>query len=58
MLRRALSASVVALVCALLAAVPAAAQVQPYGTNDYGGFRNVLPPGTNGFDDLAQAGAV
>jgi acyl-homoserine lactone acylase PvdQ len=54
-LRRGLSASVVGLVCALLAGAPAAAQVQPYATNDYGGFRNVLPPGTNGFDDLAQA---
>jgi acyl-homoserine lactone acylase PvdQ len=28
----------------LIAATPASAQVQPYGTNDYGGFRNVLPP--------------
>ena len=26
-------------------ATPASAQVQPYGTNDYGGFRNILPPG-------------
>ncbi len=26
-------------------ATPALAQVQPYGTNDYGGFRNILPPG-------------
>ena len=26
-------------------AAPASAQVQPYGTNDYGGFRNILPPG-------------
>ncbi len=34
---------------------PAAAQVQPYGTNDFGGFSNVLPPGTNGFDNLQQA---
>ena len=32
----------------------AQAQVQPYGTNDYGGFRNILPPGTNGFDDATQ----
>jgi acyl-homoserine lactone acylase PvdQ len=41
--------------CAALVCVPAAqAQVQPYGTSDYGGFRNVLPPGTNGFDDAAQ----
>jgi hypothetical protein len=30
--------------------------VQPYGTNDYRGFRNVLPPGTNGFDNVAQLG--
>ena len=22
--------------------------VDPYGTNDAGGFRNVLPPGSNG----------
>ncbi len=42
-------------VCAALLCVPAAhAQVQPYGTNDYGGFRNILPPGTNGFDNAAQ----
>jgi acyl-homoserine lactone acylase PvdQ len=27
---------------------------QPYGTNDAGGFRNVLPPGENGLDTLAQ----
>jgi len=48
--RIAASVACVALVC-----VPAAhAQVQPYGTSDYGGFRNVLPPGTNGFDDAAQ----
>ncbi len=30
---------------------------QPYGTNDYGGFRNVLPPGQNGFDNLPQLAA-
>jgi acyl-homoserine lactone acylase PvdQ len=41
--------------CAALVCAPAAhAQVQPYGTSDYGGFRNILPPGTNGFDDAAQ----
>jgi len=32
----------------------AGAQVQPYGSGDYGGFRNVLPPGTNGLVNLAQ----
>jgi acyl-homoserine lactone acylase PvdQ len=35
--------------------VPAAqAAPQPYGTNDAGGFRNVLPPGESGLDNLAQ----
>ncbi len=28
--------------------------VQPYGTNDYRGFRNILPPGANGFDNALQ----
>ncbi|HXF32424.1 MAG TPA: penicillin acylase family protein [Solirubrobacterales bacterium] len=28
--------------------------VQPYGWNDAGGFRNVLPPGENGLDNLPQ----
>ena len=32
-------------------------QVQPYGTNDFGGFRNVLPPGTNGLVNLLQLAA-
>jgi acyl-homoserine lactone acylase PvdQ len=44
-----------AIVCA---AAPAAAgaevPAQPYGTNDAGGFRNVLPPGENGLDNGAQ----
>ncbi len=37
-------------------AAPAAAQapVQPYGTNDAGGFRNVLPSGENGLDNAQQ----
>ena len=33
----------------------ASAQVEPYGYNDYGGFRNILPPGQSGFDNLLQA---
>lgn len=38
-----------------LAIAPAAlAASQPYGTNDAGGFRNVLPPGENGLDTLAE----
>ena len=41
-------------VLAVLIAAPATAgaAVQPYGTNDAGGFRNVLPPGENGLDTL------
>ena len=35
-------------------AQPAAAAVEPYGANDAGGFRNVLPPGYNGLDNIAQ----
>ena len=33
--------------------------MQPYQTNDYGGFRNILPPGTDGnfnATDAAQFG--
>ena len=33
----------------VIAAAPAAqADVQPYATNDAGGFHDVLPPGANG----------
>src|SRR5207245_4461760 len=32
----------------------ASAPVQPYGTNDAGGFRNVLPAGEGGLDNSAQ----
>lgn len=39
-----------------IAALPASgfAAAQPYGANDAGGFRNVLPPGENGLDNLQQ----
>jgi acyl-homoserine lactone acylase PvdQ len=49
----------VALLLALAATAPAraAAPVQSYGSNDFGGFRDVLPPGANGFDSAAQATA-
>ncbi len=47
-----LSASL--LVFALAASNAAQAAPQPYGTNDAGGFRNVLPPGENGLDTLSQ----
>ena len=40
---------------ALLAgAAPAASQVQPYRANDFGGFHDVLPPGTNGRSNLIE----
>ena len=42
------------IVAAVAAAGAAANAVQPYGTNDAGGFRNVLPPGENGLDNLPQ----
>lgn len=47
------------LVLALLLAAFSAAGAQaatpaPYGTNDAGGFRNVLPPGENGLDNVQQ----
>jgi len=45
------------LALALFALAPAAgaqAPVQPYGTNDAGGFRNVLPAGENGLDNAQQ----
>jgi acyl-homoserine lactone acylase PvdQ len=38
-------------------AASAQAQVQPYGTNDYGGFRAILPPGNNGFENALQLAA-
>jgi acyl-homoserine lactone acylase PvdQ len=39
---------------ALALAASASAQVQPYGANDNGYFNDVLPPGTNGFDNAVQ----
>jgi acyl-homoserine lactone acylase PvdQ len=51
---RALAAAAT-LVCAFGAtAAHAEAPVQPYGQNDAGGFRNVLPAGENGLDNAAQ----
>jgi len=43
-----------AMLLVLLCVTAAQGQVEPYGTNDYGGFRNILPPGINGFDDVTQ----
>ncbi len=61
MIRRALLTAAVALA---IGASPADAQLlggneqppQPYGQNDAGGFRNVLPPGENGLDNIVQFG--
>jgi acyl-homoserine lactone acylase PvdQ len=56
-LHRPRTAKVVLAVSLLVVAVsvPAArAAPQPYGTNDAGGFRNVLPPGENGLATLGQ----
>jgi Penicillin amidase len=55
-MRFVLLAAVAAAALALALAVPAAAPaaVQPYGTNDAGGFRNVLPPGEAGTDNAIQ----
>jgi hypothetical protein len=52
--------TVAALGAALLViavAAPAQADVQPYGTNDAGGFHDVLPPGTNGLANGLQLAA-
>ena len=48
-----------ALLIASLAAGPAAAapEPQPYGTNDAGGVRNVLPPGSRGLSNAVELGA-
>ena len=52
------SALVATIAAALLLASTAGAAVpQPYGTNDAGGFRNILPPGENGLDTLPQLAA-
>ena len=42
---------------ALAAPAVAAPQPQPYRANDAGGFRNVLPPGTNGLANIVELAA-
>ena len=51
---RAGMASAMTLVVAAAGAHTASAAVTPYGFGDAGGFRNVLPPGTTGTNDLAE----
>jgi len=55
-LRRALVACLAAAASCVLAA-PAHADVAPYRLNDYGGFRDVLAPGTNGRATLVELAA-
>jgi hypothetical protein len=53
---RSLIACAVAVALCVLAA-PAAAQVQPYRTGDFGGFHDILPPGANGRTNLVELAA-
>jgi hypothetical protein len=55
-LARLLSAGAATAALCMLAA-PAGAQVQAYRAGDYGGFRDVLPPGTNGRTNLVELAA-
>jgi acyl-homoserine lactone acylase PvdQ len=52
--RGALALAATILIAGLGAGASAQAAVQPYGTNDAGGFRNVLPAGENGLDNASQ----
>ena len=52
--RAALPLFLVILPFAAFAQTAVAALPQPYGTNDAGGFRNVLPPGENGLATFQQ----
>jgi acyl-homoserine lactone acylase PvdQ len=51
---RRLGLAIAAMVLCSAATAAAEVPVQPYGTNDAGGFRNVLPAGENGLDNAAQ----
>jgi len=54
LLRPRIATAVLAALLALVVATPVQAASQPYGTNDAGGFRNVLPPGENGLATLSE----
>jgi Penicillin amidase len=49
-----IAAAATILCLASAASAAAAVATQPYGTNDAGGFRNVLPAGENGLDNATQ----
>ena len=54
-MRRAVEGFLLAVViAAAVTTAPALGVVAPYGTNDAGGFRNVLPAGEAGTDNAAQ----
>jgi acyl-homoserine lactone acylase PvdQ len=52
--RRVILAVTALAIAALPASALAAPTPSPYGTDDAGGFRNILPPGTNGSDNAVQ----
>ncbi len=54
LLRRALVVAGAVVCLAIPARAAAGVPVEPYGTNDAGGFRNVLPAGENGLDSATQ----
>src|SRR4051794_6365671 len=53
-MRRLAASLALALLTLLLATAAALGAPQPYQQGDYKGFRNILPPGENGFDNGAQ----
>ena len=54
---RALVACLAGIAASCVPAAPAPAQVQPYRANDFGGFQDVLPPGTDGSANLVELAA-
>jgi acyl-homoserine lactone acylase PvdQ len=54
---RTLVACLAALTASGALVAPALGDVQEYRTNDFGGFRDVLPPGTNGRTNLVELAA-
>ncbi|MEY2515868.1 MAG: hypothetical protein QOJ89_3226 [bacterium] len=54
---RALLGCLAATVASLGAVAPAVAEIQPYRENDFGGFQDVLPPGTDGSANAVELAA-
>jgi hypothetical protein len=55
--RRAVAVAAALVVVALPDSAPGAPSPAPYRDGDPGGFRNILPPGSNGRANLAEIGA-